>query len=216
MTRFLFCTLSTIFLTLPAHTIARQAEHRPAPEKNPAFAKKIQLHGIGNAGRITDHLYRGTQPNHDGVQSLHKLGVTTIIDLRGERRSQSEEEKKQAESLGMKFLLIPGNGWSPPTDAQIAQFFAAIAQRPQQTIFIHCWFGEDRTGVFIATYRMAFEHWTPQQALAEMRDFRFNSLWHPSMIDYVRHFPGRLASSEVLAPYRALPPSATSASTTEH
>jgi protein tyrosine/serine phosphatase len=150
------------------------------------------------------------------VQSLHKLGVTTVIDLRGERRSQSEDERKQAESLGMKFLLIPGNGWAPPTDAQVAQFFQAIAERPQRTIFIHCWFGEDRTGVFIATYRIAFEDWTPQQALAEMRDFRFNSFWHPAMIDYVKHFPERLASSGLLAPYRTPPASLSSPATSTH
>jgi hypothetical protein len=63
---------------------------------------------------------------------------------------------------------------------------------------------------------MAFDHWTPQQALAEMHDFHFNSFWHPAMVDYVKHFPERLATSEALAPYRGLPPTASQASTSAH
>ena len=166
--------------------------------------------------KISDHLYRGAQPNPDGLRSLQKFGVTTIIDLRGEQHNGSESEEKQAESLGMHFLLIPGDGWSNPTDAQIADFFNAIARQPQQTIFVHCWLGEDRTGVFVAAHRMAFDHWTPQQAIAEMHDFHFNAIWHPSMQDYIKHFPERLATSQALAPYRSLPASASSTSTPAH
>ncbi len=104
----------------------------------------------------------------------------------------------------MQFVLIPGNGWTPPTDEQMAQFFAIIAQQPEHTIFIHCWLGGDRTGVFLAAYRIAFEHWTPEQALQEMHQFHFKSFWHPAMRAYVRKFPERLATSPALAPYRAI------------
>jgi len=213
MTRFLFRTACTVFLTLAPALPAPQSQTASVPRKNPALAEKIQLAGVPNAGKIGDHLFRGAQPNHDGMQSLQKLGVTTIIDLRAENRDRSESEKTQAEALGMKFLLIPHDGWSNPTDAQIADFFHAVALRPQETIFVHCHYGEDRTGVFIAAYRMAFEHWTPQQALTEMHAFHFNSFWHSNLQGYVTHFPQRLAQSETLAPYRSIPASAAAAST---
>ena len=80
------------------------------------------------------------------MQSLQKLGVTTIVGLRAEDHNRSTEEKKLAESLGMNFVSIPNDAWSTPTDAQMAEFFRLIARRPQQTIFVHCQFGEDRTG----------------------------------------------------------------------
>jgi len=105
----------------------------------------------------------------------------------------------------MKFLLIPGNGWTPPTDQQMARFFALVAAHPRDTIFIHCWFGEDRTGVFIAAYRIAFEHWTAEESLEEMHQFHFKSFWHPAMKGYVRDFPGRLATSSTLAPLSPSP-----------
>ena len=216
MTRFLFCTAFTVFLMLPPQLAAQQAGANAVSKKNPPLAEKIHLNGVGNTGKISDHLYRGAQPNPDGVRSLQKFGITTIIDLRGEHHDESESEKKQAEQLGMQFLLIPGDGWSNPADGQIAEFFNVIAQRPQQTVFVHCWLGEDRTGVFVAAYRIAFDHWTAQQAIAEMHDFHFNAIWHPSMQDYIKHFPERLATSQALAPYRSLPASASSASTSAH
>jgi tyrosine-protein phosphatase SIW14 len=216
MTRFLFCTAVTIFLMPPPQLAAQQVGANAVSGKKPPFAKKIQLNGVHNAGKISEYFYRGSQPNQNGMRSLQKLGVTTVIDLRGEDRNASDNEKKQAESLGMQFLLIPGDGWSNPSDAQIAEFFSAFAQRPQQLIFVHCWLGEDRTGVFVAAYRIAFEHWTPQQAVAEMHDFHFNTIWHPSMQDYIKHFPERLATSQKLAPYRSLPPPASSPSTAPH
>jgi protein tyrosine/serine phosphatase len=49
--------------------------------------------------------------------------------------------------------------------------------------------GGDRDGVFIAAYRMAFDGWTPEQALQEMRAFHYKEFWHPNMKAYVKHFP---------------------------
>ena len=191
-----------ISLTFSPQISAQQLESASVSEKNPAFAEKIHIDGVKDAGKLNDHLYRGTQPNKKGVQALQQLGVTTIVDLRGEFRHESNNEKKEAESLGMQFVLIPGNGWTPPTDKQVAEFFALLSEQPKHTIFIHCWLGGDRTGVFLAAYRIAFQHWTAEQALQEMHAFHFKSFWHPAMKKYVREFPQQLASSPVLAPYR--------------
>jgi tyrosine-protein phosphatase SIW14 len=166
-----------------------------------SVAQKIHISGVSNAGKINASLYRGGQPNQEGLQQLKKLGIDTIVDLRGERRSVREKESKGAEALGIDFVNIPGNGWSPPGDEQVAQFFSLVGQSKKR-VFIHCWFGSDRTGVFIAVYRIAFEDWTPDQALAEMHDFHFKGFWHPAMTAYVRDFPARLARSAELAPFR--------------
>ena len=202
MARFALCFLSLLFLSLFPAPCAQTVENTVAREQHRAFAEKIRIEGVENVGKLNDHLYRGTQPNERGVEELKKLGVTTIIDLRGESRGKSERELQEAHSLGMQFVLIPGDGWAPPSDEQMAQFFSILAERPKHTIFIHCYFGSDRTGVFIAAYRMAFEHWTPGQALAEMYAFHFKGFWHPAMKEYIRTFPERLAASPALAPYR--------------
>ena len=66
----------------------------------------------------------------------------------------------------MRLVNTRTSGWSP--DDQLVQFFSLLQQRPQEKIYVHCWLGDDRTGVFLAAYRMAFERWTPLRALQEM------------------------------------------------
>jgi tyrosine-protein phosphatase SIW14 len=208
MTRFLF-PIFLFFCFLPSPQLqAQNSQIVPVSEKSSRFAKKIHIDGVKDAGKLNAHLYRGTQPNKKGMHALKAMGVTMIVDLRGEFRKGSTKEKKLAESLGMKFVLIPGNGWSPPTDEQMAQFFAIIAHRPEHIVFVHCWLGGDRTGVFLAAYRIAFEHWTPEQALEEMHVFHFKAFWHPAMKSYIKGFPHRLATSPALAEYRKIGTSA--------
>jgi tyrosine-protein phosphatase SIW14 len=191
------------WLLLLAFTLAGCGVHHLAPASPQfAFAEKFQLPGISDAGKVNEFLYRGTQPSPEGVEQLKKLGIDTIVDLRGERRGTMEAERRHAESLGMHLVLIPGNGWSPPRDEQIAQFLSLFREKPRHKVFVHCWLGGDRSGVFIATYRMASDGWTPEQALAEMRAFHFKGFWHPAMKAYIRDFPARLARSPALSAFR--------------
>jgi len=168
----------------------------------PAFAEKIKISGVGDVGKITDHLFRGSQPSEKGFEELRKFGITTIVDLRGERHGRVQSEKKRVQALGMTFVNIHASGWSPPTDEQLAQFFVLTEKRPSENIFFHCWLGDDRTGVFLAAYRIAFQHWTADNALAEMYYFHFKGFWHPAMRKYVRNFPQHFAEAPAFAPFR--------------
>jgi protein tyrosine phosphatase (PTP) superfamily phosphohydrolase (DUF442 family) len=192
-----------LLLAVVLQTCACAGRHVAAAPGQPAFAERVQIGGISDAGKINDFLYRGTQPKEEGIEALKKLGIDTIVDLRSERRGTIATEKKRAESQGMRLVSIPaGNGWSTPRDEQIAQFFSLVQEKPKRTIYIHCWLGGDRSGTFLAAYRIAFDGWTPEQAIAEMRAFHYHEFWHPGMRTYVLDFPARLARSPELAPYR--------------
>jgi tyrosine-protein phosphatase SIW14 len=160
-----------------------------------AYAEKISIPGINHAGRINDNLYRGAQPKNQGFSELKKLGITTVIDLRGEDRQAVDWERQQVESLGMRFVTIPVGGMSAPTDQQVVQFLSLLRDQPHHKVFVHCYYGEDRTGVFVASYRMALEKWPAAQALKEMYLFGFHGFWQRSMKAFVRDFPARLTSA---------------------
>ncbi len=198
------------FFLLPLPLFAQTAAPISAPPAAPAFplpahGEKLRITGIPNAGKITETLYRGAQPREVGLSELKILGITTIVDLRGEDREKIAWERKRAESLGLRFVHIPVDGWSPPTDEQVVQFLSLFRDNPGQKIFMHCHFGDDRTGVFTAVYRMAVEKWPADQALKEMYFFGFNGFWHPSMKTFVHDFPSRLISAPALAPLRSAP-----------
>ncbi|HXL22161.1 MAG TPA: tyrosine-protein phosphatase [Candidatus Dormibacteraeota bacterium] len=201
MTRKLFILFALLVIAAPK--ILAQGKAQPAaPVMGSAYGQKLQIPGIKNAGKLNGVLYRGAQPHEQSLAQLKTLGITTIVDLREEDAARRETEKKEAESLGLKFVSIPVGGWSAPTNEQVAQFLALFRGKPDEKIFVHCHLGEDRTGVFVATYRMAIEKWRSEQALKEMYFFGFNGRWHPAMSAFVRDFPARLTTAPALANFK--------------
>ena len=200
--------LALVPFLLLSRSLSAQEQPQPfsASETHSAYGEKLRIPAIPNSGKINDHLYRGAQPRPQGLAELKKLGITTIVDPRGEDREKILWERRQAESLGMHFVNIPVSGWAPPTNEQVSEFLSLFRDDPSQKIFVHCRYGDDRTGVFVATYRMAVEKWPAERALKEMYFFGFNGFWHPSMISFVRAFPARLNSAPPLAPLRTPPP----------
>lgn len=192
---------SRIFAWILFGTISLVSAPRSTSASDVPFsvpAKKISIPGIHNAGKINDRLYRGSQPSLNELSELKKLGINTVVDLRAEFPQTADEERKRVEALGMHFKRIPIGGFGTPSNSDLVHFFQVVRDSPRQTVFVHCQFGKDRTGVMIAAYRIAFDHWTPDQALSEMMQFGFNSAWHPSMITFVRNLPMRLQSDSEL------------------
>jgi protein tyrosine/serine phosphatase len=173
-----------------------------SPAVRPPYAKTLHVLGISNVGKLNEFLYRGSQPNDEGLRQLKKLGINLIVDLRGERQGLVKSENKKAEVLGMRVVNIRASGWSPPKDEEIVEFLSLTQRRPKEKIFAHCWLGDDRTGVFLATYRMAFDQWTPDEAIDEMDHFHFKGFWHPAMKKYVRDFPAHFAKLPAFADLR--------------
>ncbi len=201
MKRNFFCLL---FLGLLSSQLFAQekaaAEPRNSAAIGPAYGEKLRIRGIHNAGKINDLLYRGAQPKHAGLAELKKLGITTIVDLRRDDPQKADRERREAAALGMRFVYIPVSGWAPPSDEQVAHFLALFREDPKPKVFVHCRFGDDRTGTFVAAYRIAVDHWTPKQAIGEMYFFGFNGFWHPSMKKFIEQFPEHLRAASVLAP----------------
>ena len=191
-------------LTLLLTSVVPQVHAQNTPQAitpsvmSSAYGEKLKIRGVPNPGKINDGLYRGAQPNEQGLEELKKLGITTVVDLRAEDRHKLEWERQQAEKLGMRFVHIPIAAFAAPTNEEAAQFLSLFSD-PQQKIFVHCLLGEDRTGVFVATYRMSVQKWPVTQALREMYSFGFNGFWHPAMKAFVRDFPARLTSAPALA-----------------
>jgi len=168
-----------------------------------APAEKLKLDGVPNAGKISDALMRGAQPSEQGLAELKKLGVTTVVDLRG-NRGPVTRERAEVEALGMRFVGIPVNGWSAPSNAQVAEFLKLFQEDPKQKIFVHCYFGQDRSGVMVAAYRIAQQNWTAEQAMAEMYSFGFHNHLYPSMKSYVRRFPATFGADPAFVPLHSL------------
>jgi tyrosine-protein phosphatase SIW14 len=142
--------------------------------------------GVPNFHQINDHLYRGAQPSTEGLRNLSKLGVRTVIDLRG-TGSRSLAEKKTVEADGMRYISMPLSGAAAPSEADVAKLLAIFEDSSAGPVFIHCRRGADRTGTICACYRVSHDHWANDRALAEARNFGMS--WSErAMQNYVLHY----------------------------
>jgi protein tyrosine/serine phosphatase len=161
-------------------------------------SEKLSLAGVGNFGRVNGRLYRGAQPTSEGFASLKGLGVDTVVRLSlGEEGSAAE--RAQVEKLGMRFVNLPWSSVHEPAADQVATFLSLLRDHPDRKVFVHCKAGSDRTGVMVALSRIAIDHWTPSEAIDEMKAFHYRYVFLPHLQTYVETFPARLVSEPGLA-----------------
>lgn len=135
---------------------------------------QLKVAGITNFARVNNHLYRGAQPNGDGIKSLARLGVKTIINLRMTNDVWSAEEA-EARAAGITYTNVPMSGIGRPTDEQVLKVLSII-ETATDPVFVHCQHGADRTGTIIACYRIRHDKWTGKQALQEAREHGMSPL----------------------------------------
>jgi len=165
------------------------------------MAERLSVPGVRNFGQVTPTLFRGGQANDEGWQNLAKMGVSIVVDLRVTRKGH---ERKQVEKFGMQFVSIPWNCFNP-NDSNVVRFLEVLRENPGKKVFVHCFTGDDRTGLEIAAFRMAEQGWTEKQARKEMEDFGFD-YFHRRICTrlgaYETHFPQHFAKDEAYERFR--------------
>jgi len=123
---------------------------------------------IPNLAVVSVHplILRGGQPTDAGWKYLRGLGVTQDIKL-------NEESEGSDNAAAIEVLRAPVNlrqqlGFQPMPDLAAL----AIVDIHDPT-FIHCEHGQDRTGLFVALYRI-HHGWTAQDAESEMLRLGFH------------------------------------------
>lgn len=130
--------------------------------------------GILNFGKVSEHLYRGAQPDAEGIKSLKRLGVKLIINLRMQG-DLWKEEAAQATANGILYTNFPMSGSGSPKDDQVRQILN-LFESFSGPIFVHCQHGCDRTGTIVACYRIQHDRWTSDLALREAKRYGISRL----------------------------------------
>jgi len=182
-----------LLLVLSSAVRGGPAQEMPASEQH-SIAVKLKAKGIPNFGQVSSTLYRGAQPTSEGFETLKGTGIDIVVDLRG---GNSKSEKAAITKLGMQYVSIPSH--CPfPSDKPWAEFLKMIEDNPGKKVFVHCRLGDDRTGMAVASYRMAEEGWSAKEAMKEMKTFGFSAMHHaicPGLEEYEEKFPQRLKKS---------------------
>lgn len=147
----------------------------------PEEARPAGIAGIGNAYRVTDRFYRCEQPDAAGMRAIEKAGFTTVINLRA-----NHDDADEAKGTALKLVRVPIDTWAL-SDSDVIAVMRAIRDS-KGPVMIHCQHGADRTGTMVAMYRILYQGWSKEAALAEMTGPRFNyhTVW-ANLPKYIRN-----------------------------
>jgi protein tyrosine/serine phosphatase len=132
-------------------------------------------------------LYRSGQLSLDGFQQvIQDNRIRTVVTLRDSRRNPGGPPPDWAEEAyckehHLKHYRLPPIAWSAsdgsvPALPHVRQFVEVMSDRANYPVLIHCLAGKHRTGAYCAIYRMEIEHWSNEQAIAEMAVFGYDNL----------------------------------------
>jgi tyrosine-protein phosphatase SIW14 len=206
--RFLLATLTLLAATLCATAHAQQAASAaalPDSESEHKTARKLSLDGVPNFGEVTPVLYRGAQPSRDGLANLMKMGIELVVDL---REGVREDERDAVTKLGMQYVAIPWRCGHPDNETT-ARFLTLLRENPEKRIFVHCYYGTDRTGMMIAALRMTKQNWTAAEAKKEMHAYGFSfahRMMCPGLAAYEEQFPAQFKTSPAFEKLRPAEP----------
>jgi tyrosine-protein phosphatase SIW14 len=126
------------------------------------WAQPVPSEALHNLYRLNAGVYRSEQPTRRGFEEIRKMGIRTIVNLRSER-----SDAPLVEGLGLRLVEVPMEAAHFGED-EIARALGAI-QAAEKPVLVHCQYGADRTGVVMAMYRIVFEGWSKEEAVAELR-----------------------------------------------
>lgn len=148
---------------------------------------------LPNFHEVHPYLYRGGQPTEKGLEKLHKMGVSTVIDLRAPSEMPIDESRL-ARKLGLHYINLVMDSHAP-TEMQVKKLLHTIdsakskseAGDKNSSVFVHCAHGSDRTGCMIGIWRVSRDGWDFPSTYKEMRKYYFGPKF-TQLSGAVRHY----------------------------
>jgi protein tyrosine/serine phosphatase len=155
-----------------------------------------------------DHEYRNLHVVEPGV--LYRSGqlplarlqhlvmnqrIRTVVCLREGDKLDDQAEEAWIKARGLNFVRIPPRQWWPdssgqaPADESVAEFRKVMDDPAHYPVLVHCYAGIHRTGTMCAVFRMDYQGWTNEQAMAEMRTYGYTMLDdHEDVLGYLSRY----------------------------
>lgn len=130
---------------------------------------------ITHMQKISDILYRGSEPGVNELERLKAQGIKTIVSC---RTNPEKSKARLAEKLGMNFINIPTGVFIAPGTKEINVFLRLVHNPANQPVYVSCIIGTDRTSVYVAAYRVVDQHYTYEQACADMKKNHLKPWWY--------------------------------------
>ncbi len=134
-----------------------------------AAQQKVERPGIVNFTKVDAVVACGGATDTAALEGLKNDGFKAVINLRQatEQGANIDENAARAKVLGLNYIHLPFNGQAP--DAKIVDdFLAAVANKANQPVFIHCG-SASRVGAVWMVKRVLQDGWTIEKATEEAK-----------------------------------------------
>jgi hypothetical protein len=118
---------STLYLSAGPH----QADNSSASVAH-SMATRQKVIGISNFSKVSPSLYRGGQPASAGIESLQKMGIGIVVDMRGGR---NQSEKAAVQKAGMQAICFDSVALSFSQRQNVCQVFKVDSGKPAREDF---------------------------------------------------------------------------------
>lgn len=131
--------------------------------------QKMDKPGITNYTKVDAVVACGGATDTAALEGLKNEGFKAVINLRqaSERGANVDENRARATELGLKYIHIPFNGAAPESKT-VDDFLAAISDKSNQPVFIHC-ASANRVGAVWLVKRVLQDGWTVEKATEEAK-----------------------------------------------
>ncbi|NQZ56052.1 MAG: tyrosine-protein phosphatase [Lentisphaeraceae bacterium] len=163
------CLSLSLFLLYSYKKEIQAAE--PIPVAKKSWSKVSPIKGISNFLQVSSILFRSAQPDKEGMISLKKRGIKTIINLRSFHSDRDEMADNE-----FNYIHLSTKTWHIE-EKEIITFLKTVSDPTKQPVLVHCMQGVDRTGTMCAIYRIVIQGWEKEEAIAEMKHIGHNSVW---------------------------------------
>jgi uncharacterized protein (TIGR01244 family) len=132
-----------------------------------AQVQKKEMAGVRNYSRVDATVGCGGQVDPAAMVGLRKEGYVSVINLReaGEPGADVDAGRAAAAAAGLKYIHLPFNVAKPDSKV-VDAFLAAVADKSNQPVFIHCG-SANRVGGMWMIKRALQDKWPIEKARAE-------------------------------------------------
>jgi protein tyrosine/serine phosphatase len=121
-----------------------------------------------NRFRVSERVWRSSQPTPRQIAALARKGVRTVVNLRGERDCAAYlAEVEACRRHGIELVNYPIRSREPPSREAI-EGLADLFGRIDYPALIHCKVGSDRAGMMSALYLLVAEGRSPEEAQRQL------------------------------------------------
>jgi uncharacterized protein (TIGR01244 family) len=135
----------------------------------PLFAQvtKSEMAGIRNYSRVDATVGCGGAVDPAAMAGLKKEGYVSVINLRqaSEPGADIDAGRAAAQAAGLKYIHLPFNVAAPDSKV-VDSFLAAVADKSNQPVFIHCGSANRVGGVWMIK-RVLQDKWAIDRARTE-------------------------------------------------